>query len=122
MIIVDTDIFIDFLRGMKYAYEFLNKNSKEIAFSALTETELLAGKECDDTKKREDILHLLSEFEKIPIGNPLAQVAGDLRRKNDIKIPDAIIAASALQEDALLVTRNAKDFEKIKELKVKKPY
>jgi predicted nucleic acid-binding protein len=35
----------------------------------------------------------------------------DIRKENTIKLPDAIIAATAVQCSAILVTRNTKDFK-----------
>jgi predicted nucleic acid-binding protein len=35
----------------------------------------------------------------------------EIRQANRIKLPDAIIAATALQNSAILVTRNTKDFK-----------
>ncbi len=68
------------------------------------------------------MLHFLTQFDTIPIDNPLVQVAGDFRRKYDIEIPDALIAASAFLMQAALVTRNIRDFEKVSVLKIQKPY
>ncbi len=121
MMLVDTDIFIDLLRGFEPSASFFNEN-KEIIFSAITEAELLAGQQCKDAVIREKIFHFLSQFEKIPVGNPLVQIAADLRRKYDLELPDAIIAASAFLNNATLITRNIRDFQKIREIKVEKPY
>jgi hypothetical protein len=41
-----------------------------------------------------------------------------LRRKYKIKLPDAIIAATALYTNSTLITRNIKDFSKIKDLNI----
>lgn len=122
MKILDTDIFIDFFRGVKEAAVFLTKHGGDIAFCALTETELLSGQVCNDLREREKVFHLLSQFEKVPVDNPLVQVAGDLRRKYGISIPDALIAATAVVTGAVLVSRNAKDFEKVREIRTMKPY
>jgi len=46
----------------------------------------------------------------------------DLRRKYKIKLPDAVIAATALYYDLILVTRNEKDFEGIKGLEIYNPF
>ncbi|MBI2111514.1 MAG: PIN domain-containing protein, partial [Nitrosarchaeum sp.] len=51
-----------------------------------------------------------------------AVLAGDLARKHNIEIPDAIIAATALLNEATLVTRNIKDFERVENLKLEMPY
>ncbi len=122
MKIIDTDIFIDLLRAVKDAEKFFSNLDEEIAFSAITEGELISGRECDNAKQREDILHFLAQFGKIPVDNPLIQIAGDIRREFGVKLPDAIIAASALTTGAVLITRNLSDFKKIKNLKVERPY
>lgn len=122
MKLLDTDIFIDFLRGTSYAHAFIERHADEIIFAAITEAELLSGKMCNNSRERENLLHFLSQFEKIPLDNPLVQIAGDLRRTYTIEMPDAIIAATALVVNATLVTRNKKDFEKIKELIIEVPY
>ncbi|MBI4152123.1 type II toxin-antitoxin system VapC family toxin [Candidatus Woesearchaeota archaeon] len=121
MKLVDTDIFIDLLRGFDHSRLFFAEN-EEIIFSAITEAELLSGQQCKDTAVREKVLHFLSQFEKITVDNPLVQIAADFRRKYGIALPDAIIAASAFVHDATLITRNIKDFEKIREIRVEKPY
>jgi hypothetical protein len=119
---LDSDILIDALRGMTDATQFIRelKHNEGIFFSAITETELLAGKTCNDAAKKEAVLHLLSLFTKVLVDNRIAQMAGDLRRKYEISVPDAIIAASCLQVSAELVTRNKKDFSKIEGLSIHK--
>ena len=121
--VIDTDIFIDNLRGHDKAAEFIRNSLKEEThFSAITETELLAGKECSDQKKKENVLHMLALFDKIVVDNQIAQLAGDIRREYQTAIPDAIIAATAISTNSVLITRNTKDFEKIDGLQVKSPY
>jgi len=119
-IVVDTNIFIDLFEDDKKTIQFFKRHSEEIAFSAITETELLSGPECKDALVQEKILHLLARFKKIPVDNPLVQVAALYRRTYGIKTPDAIIAASAAI-DGVVATRNKKDFKKIPGLKIITP-
>ena len=120
--VIDTDILIDFFRGVALATKFIKEHIDTIVFSAITETELLSGNICNDPKERENVFHLLSQFQKIPVDNPLVQFAGDVRRNYGLAVPDAIIAATALLLNATLITRNIHDFQKVKSLAVKKPY
>ena len=123
MKILDSDIFIDHLRGVEVAEEFFRNNLRDISFSAISEGELFSGRECDDRNKREDLAHFLAQFNKITVDNPVVQFAGDLRRQySNLALPDAIIAASAMFLDVPLCTRNIKHYERIKGLKVEKPY
>jgi len=56
------------------------------------------------------------------ISEPIALVAINIRINYKIKLPDAIIAATALSYDLTLVTHNTKDFKNIKGLKLIDPY
>jgi|SRR3989338_2183462 len=122
MILLDTNILVDYLRNYAPAVEFFEKLNNDILFSAITEAELLAGQANNDAKKRETLIHLLSRWTKIPVDNPLVILAGDISRKHNLDIPDAIIAASAIISNAELITRNVKDFKKVDKLRVKNPY
>lgn len=124
MMLVDTSVFVDLFRNFKPAVDFfLNNDATEIVtFSAITEIELLAGSYCNNRDYRERTLHFLSKFKEIPIDKRVTLLAGDIARKSRLEVPDAVIAASALVTRAVLVTLNIKDFEKVEELKIKKPY
>ena len=52
----------------------------------------------------------------------IADIAIEPRRKVSIKLPDAVIAATALLHDLTLVTRNVKDFEKVDGLRIYNPF
>ncbi len=124
MMLIDTNIFIDHLRGHQPATKFLESlvGRNDILFSAITETELIAGKINSDPKKREMVLHLLHQWCKVSLGNPVAAFAGDLQREHGLETPDAIIAATARSTGAELITRNLKDFHRVPELRVRAPY
>ncbi len=125
-LLLDSDIFIDLLRGFEPARDYIKKlikSEENVFFSAITETELLAGSECNDPQKKDHALHILFPFKKIIIENKIAQMAGDLRRKySHLQVPDAVIAACAILTKSTVVTKNIKDFEKITEIKSNKPY
>jgi len=46
----------------------------------------------------------------------------DLRKEYSIKLPDAIIAATAFTNDLTLISRNVKDFDKIAGLRLINPF
>jgi predicted nucleic acid-binding protein len=64
---------------------------------------------------------LLSLFEEFALNQVIADCCIQLRMDYKIKLPDAIIAATALANDKVLVTRNVDDFVKIKGLDVFNP-
>jgi len=123
IILIDTDIFIDGLRGLPEAVDYFKKNNpSEIFFSAVTETELFSGESCNDPVKSENLSHFLALYTKIPMRNPIAETAGKFKRVYGLQIPDAIIASTAFHTSTILITRNLKDFEKVTEIEVKSPY
>ena len=63
----------------------------------------------DDGALRE----LLAQFEEVPVMPAVIEEAIRLRRLHKLKSPDAIIAATALLQQAEVVTRNTADFKKV---------
>lgn len=122
-IVLDTDILIDHLRSHPPARRFLEGLAgREVCFCAITETELLYGKDCNDPIKREKILKLLARWTKIGIDNPQARIAGDLMRTKHLWLADACIAACALSLGAQLASRNIRDFSRVAALQLVSPY
>ena len=68
----------------------------------------------DDKALRE----LLAQFEEVPVMPAVIDEAIRLRRLHKLKSPDAIIAATALLQQAKVVTRNTADFKKVAGLSV----
>ncbi len=62
---------------------------------------------------------LLAPFREISIGHALAERAGRVRRETDIHLPDALIAATAVEHKLSLVTRNQIDFKKVSGLRIR---
>ena len=124
-LVLDTDIFIDLLRGFEKAkkyFEELDKEDNIVYYSAVTEVELISGKECRKIEKKAEIIKILSQFSKISVDNRIAVKAGDFRRECGTAFTDAVIAATAFFMKANLVTRNVDDYRKIKEVALKVPY
>ena len=57
----------------------------------------------------------------IPVDSEPADLSIELRRNNNIKLADALIAATALLNDLVLVTGNEEDFKAIEELEIYNP-
>lgn len=56
---------------------------------------------------------LLDACQLVPVDALLANEAARIRRETGLKLPDALIAATALQESSALVTANGKDFRRV---------
>ena len=102
----DTNILIDYLIGHNQArLEIEQYENPQI--SIITKMEVLIG----TTEDNEDIIReFLDNFTVIPLNEEIAEIAIEIRKKNKIKLPDAIIWASAKFRNSLLVTQNTKDF------------
>jgi predicted nucleic acid-binding protein len=89
--------------------------------SAITEIELLCWKTA--TEKDIEVLHnFISDALVIEIERPIKLKTADLRKAHKIKLPDAIIAATAIVYNLTLITRNTNDFKNIQGLTVIDPY
>ena len=73
-----------------------------------------------------EIETFLSEFIEaslvIPLNDDIVKTTIQIRKKNKIKTPDAIIAATAIVLDYPLITRNTSDFKKLTGLKIVDPW
>ena len=102
----DTNVLIDYLNGIDAAEHELARYASK-AISVITWMEVLAGTSQDDDA---DIQDWLSSFEVIGLDAAIASRAVSLRRKHRIRLPDAVIWATAQTRSLILVTRNSTDF------------
>jgi predicted nucleic acid-binding protein len=104
--VFDTNIVIDALNGVGKADDEYSRY-EHVLISRVTWIEVLIGAEGDDTELRD---FLEAHFEIIPLDLAVAETAVQLRRAHRIRLPDAIIWATARVNNAVLVTRSTKDF------------
>ena len=111
---MDTDVAIDFLRRRDYAQKLLENWAKEglLAISTLTHLEIYQGMKAGEERATNAFLDgLISVVVDIPIARRAGAMLGDLRSKGlTIGIADAIIAATALQFGAPLLTNNVEHY------------
>lgn len=105
--VFDTNILVDLLNGRIKANNEAGRYSA-LAISRISWIEVLAG--VRDTEDQNRVENLLGFFEMIELDEPVAREAIALRQQHRLKLPDAIIWASAKLRDNLFVTRNSKDF------------
>jgi len=103
----DTNILIDFTHGIPGAQKELLRYSSR-AISIITWIEILAGV---PPNQEAETRGFLTTFRVISITSEISERAITIRRESRIKLPDAIILATAEIEDFLLITRNTKDFK-----------
>ena len=107
-VLVDTDVFIDHLRG---AAE-LQTGRNRLHYSVVTRAELFAGSTATDLVSR-----LLAPLRELVVDRATSERAGRIRRETGIRLPDALIAATALENQLSLATRNTRDFEPVRGLR-----
>ena len=111
-LLLDTDVFIDHLRGARQ----LVVKKHRVHYSVVTRAELFAGNTASDL-----VNLILQPFREIAVGRSVAERAGRIRRETGVRLPDEPIAAPAIDNELRLITRNRRDFEKIRGLRMREP-
>ena len=111
-LLVDTDVFIDHLRG----FRALRPGRDRLHYSVVTRCELFAG-----TFETALVQRLLNSFRELTVDRAVAERAGRIRRETRIGTPDALIAATAIERQMTLVTRNLRHFGAVKQLRLRQP-
>ena len=118
--LIDTNVLIDAQmghlseKGLIFLADVINEN---FIISFITLIEYLGYK--DISKSSEEFIALA---ETIEVDKAIIKNCIDLRKNHKIKLPDAIIAATALAHNLILMTSNEKDFTEIENLSVINPH
>ena len=117
--LIDTNAIIDYL-GKKFSpngMTFMNDVIDVIPnVSIITKIEVLGF---NTLEKHYQILeNLMNDAIIIDLTSYIADMTIIIRKTCTIKLPDAIIAATALVKNLTLITHNKKDFKNIKGLKI----
>jgi predicted nucleic acid-binding protein len=114
-LLVDTDVCIDHLAGRTR----LPGRRSRLSISVITRAELLAG--AGDAEDVAFIRRLLASMTEYAVDRQIAEEAGRLRAETGIRLPDALIAATALVHSLSLHTRNVRDFKGVPGLRLRSP-
>ena len=121
--LIDTNVLIDYLHGSTSG-SFVDNFERALAVgsvvSVITTMELLGwrGHTAQSRRDAENLLHCMGE---IALSRQVVEEVIKLRSLLAIKLPDAIIAASALVEGLPLMTSNTDDFKAIPGLRLLDP-
>ncbi len=88
--------------------------------SVITQIELLCWK--TDAGTERNVADFIEDFKIFEISPTIIERCVAIRKNKKIKIPDAIIAATALAHNYTLITNNEVDFINIKGLKLFNPH
>lgn len=113
--LLDTNFVINYFKGIfkgdtrKFADSVINDTT---FISVITRMELLSWKSLN-AKDEEVIKEFISDSTVFSLEENIINTTILLRKANKIKLPDAIIAATALEQGMQLLTHNLKDFTNI---------
>ena len=122
--LIDSNILIYFLNNLlsPEAEAFLKRAMLNRAYvSVMTRIEILGWPDAE-TSSAQSTIDLINQFTEQPLTEEIVQKCIDIRCSRRIKIPDAIIAATALHLQMPLVTRNTDDLKGIELLEVINPF
>ena len=118
--LIDTNIIIYLTQGKLRISDFA-KQGGNLYISSITYIETLGYMFTNQDEERA-ITNLCKMFERIFLTKEIEEQTILIRKFHKIKLPDAIIAATAILYNLTLVTRNIDDFKKIPGLNVLNPF
>ena len=121
-LLIDTDMLIEYLRGRSEAAEYLESLTSDLYISVISVAELFAGVRGDE--EEQSLKQLLLAFVVLPVTERTARLGGlyrrDYGRSHGTGLADALIAATAEENGADLITFNRRHFPMISRITV--PY
>ena len=111
--VIDSDVLIDFLQGVPAAAMEIDRYD-DPCYSVISWMEVMTGAESA-------VETLFESMRRIDLSTDIARRAVELRRQLRLKLPDAIVLATADREGCILVTRNEKDFDS-RDPRIRIPY
>jgi len=122
--LLDTNIFIYHMYNHSEVNSFFSTQSllySSLKYSFISRIELLSYPKLNRNQS-DRIIKMLNSFQKVWTNNEIEDLTIKIRKSKKLKIPDAIIAASAIYTDSVLVSRNTNDFKSINDLKIINPF
>lgn len=113
--LVDTDVLVDVSRNNQDAVAFLDALQNDWTLSAMTALELISG--AKNQREVDLIDRLIEAYETIPVDEAIGRRAYELlklhAKSHGLRTFDSLIAATAIEKQRTLVTRNRKHFSMI---------
>lgn len=123
MIVADSDVLIDALRGREPAKSRIRRElaTGALATTAITVFELLSGAGSDRAQRQ--VHALLAACVLVPVDDAAARAAAAIRRDLEaegqpIGMADYLIAGVCLARSAAVLTRNRAHFDRVRGLKI----
>ena len=122
--LIDTNVGIDLLGGLlpPNAVTWLDVHilSNDISISVINEIELLGFQ--TSPQDAQDLQDLVDNVSVLDLTRDIVNQTIALKKVKKIKLPDAVVAATALVYKLTLISRNKEDFKSIAGLTCLDPY
>jgi len=118
--LLDTNSVIYFFNGEKKIANLIEKTKDEIVISFITKIELLSF-DIEDQTTEAKVREFLNEIRVILLDNDIITATIEYRKKLKIKIPDAIISATAKALGLTLITADKVLSKKLTGIKIISP-
>jgi len=118
--LLDTNSVIYFFNGEKKISSLIEKAEGDIVISFITKIEMLSFK-IDDPVIKKKIEEFLEEIKIILIDEDIIETTIEYRKKFKLKVPDAIICATAKSLGLTLVTADKLLSKKLKGVNIISP-
>lgn len=120
--VLDTNVWIEAVAGRAHAMKAVEVAavSEWSSYSAITRLEVFCFPDLTSNDE-EAFQRVMDEFIELPVTGGVIDEAIRIRKVSRVKVPDAIIAATAILSDATLVTSNTADFQRIPGLRLAHP-
>ena len=123
MMVADTDVLIDYLRGRNPSAERVAAELKHglLRTTVITRFELFAG--ARTARQESSVRDLLDGIPTLSLDQEAADLAAQVRRNlegagQSIGMADSLIAGTVLAHGAVLLTRNRRHFERVSGLRL----
>lgn len=122
--LIDSNAIIEFLGGIlpdsgaTWLQQLTEQNSHSL--SVINRIELLSFN--GSHEEMQTLTEFIEASDQFHLTEPVVLKTIEIRQQSKIKLPDAIIAATALVHQLVLVTRNTEDFKNIVGLTVINPH
>lgn len=120
-ILADTNCLIDYLDNKLPASSVSLLETEGIEISVVNRIELLAWPSAT-TQQTQTLIDFIKSCIVHSLNEEIILKTIHIRKRFHLKLPDAIIAATALQHNLTLISRNISDFEKVESLIVINPH
>lgn len=118
--LVDTDILIDWLKGLPWAKRLVWSGDSSVYCSSVTRKELFSKPGLSDSERKR-IVRLLHHIRVLEVDAVIAAAASELLQKyahTPLQVHDALVAATAWTKHLPLLTRNDKHYAFIEEIEL----